>query len=75
MKEQPERKQEENVWYERERLIRTLSGLVVAIGGCVLAITRPEYAYLGVGAALIGAGLIEPTQLFPLLTSKKKKEE
>lgn len=65
------RPKKDDVSYQRERLIRTLSGFIVTAGGCLLAIIRPDYAYLGIGAALIGAGLIEPTLIFPFLTSKK----
>jgi len=58
--------------YQRTRTTRTIAGFIVALGGCTLAIVRPEHAYLGIGAALVGAGLVEPTQLFPFLTSKKE---
>lgn len=51
----------------KARLIHTWAGLVVAVGGCALAIVETEYAYLGIGAALLGAGLLDAKTLVSLL--------
>lgn len=53
------------------RLFQSISGLVVAIGGCVLAVVRPEHAVMGVVVALIGAGLIEPAEVLSLFRMGK----
>jgi hypothetical protein len=54
----------------RARVIRSLGGLVVAIGGVVLALLQPDNVYLGMGCAMVGAGLIDGAQVVNLLTRK-----
>lgn len=51
----------------RNRTIRSLTGLVFAIGGILFAIFCPDQAKLGFLVALLGAGVIEPTQISGLL--------
>ena len=45
----------------KKRTITAWSGFVIAIGGIVFACIHPEQAYLGIGAALLGAGAIDPS--------------
>ena len=49
------------------RLIETWAGLIVVIAGCALALLRPESEYLGIGAALIGAGVLDAKTLLSII--------
>jgi len=51
----------------KKRNIQAWAGLAIAIGGIVFACIHPAQAYLGIGAALLGAGAIEPSHVLGLL--------
>lgn len=49
--------------YKIRRQSTSVGGIIVAIGGCLLALLYKELALYGLGAALIGAGLVDPYTL------------
>jgi hypothetical protein len=54
----------------QSRMIQSWAGLVIAIGGSVLSIVRPEYAYYGMAVALVGAGVLDAKALFTSFIKK-----
>jgi hypothetical protein len=55
----------EDIICAKERLIASITGLVVAVGGLILAIVYTEHAWLGTMVALVGANKIDSSIFFP----------
>ena len=53
--------------YKTQRQATSAGGIIVAIGGCVLAIWHKDLALYGLVAALIGAGLVDPYMLLRMV--------
>ena len=56
--------------YQKWRDIRTWGGLIVTVGGILFACLIPNQATLGMIVALLGAGVIEPTQVMSFFTKR-----
>lgn len=56
--------------HSQSRTIRSIAGLVVTIGGVILAIVRPDHVYIGMACAMVGAGLVDAAHILSIFTRR-----
>jgi len=55
---------------QQSRAVRSISGFTIAFAGVIFALYNPDQALLGFGAALVGAGLVDPSQVLNFFLRK-----